>query len=107
MGNPFLEQSQDLLVLDTKDILEPSVGESVRKADKLGEKQYHNFVKERFNQCEKPITDVIPKNKLILLSHLPPKPPSKQKMKVTASKNDCNLFSQLYISCQTNGTSMI
>ena len=84
MGNQFLEQSQDLLVLVTKDILDPSVGESVKKADKLSEKQYHNFVKERFNQCEKPITDVIPQNKLVLLSHQPPKPPLKEKMKVTA-----------------------
>ena len=39
MGNPFLEQSQDLLVLDTRDILQPSVGESVRKAEQLREKQ--------------------------------------------------------------------
>lgn len=39
MGNPFLGQSQDLLVLDTRDILDPSsVGESVKKAEKLGEK---------------------------------------------------------------------
>ncbi len=37
--DPFLEQSQDLLVFDTRDILDPSVGESVRKAEKLGEKQ--------------------------------------------------------------------
>ena len=44
MGNPFLEQGQDLLVLDTRDILDQSVGESVRKAEELGEKQYHNFV---------------------------------------------------------------
>ena len=29
MGNPFLEQSEDLLVLDTKDILDPSVAETV------------------------------------------------------------------------------
>ncbi len=76
-GNPFLEQSQDLLVLDTRDM---SVGESVRKAEKLGEKQYHNFVEDRLIKCEKPITDVIPQNKLVLLSHPPPKPPSKQKM---------------------------
>ena len=41
MGNSFLEQSQDLLVLDTRDILDPSVGESVRKAEELNEKQYH------------------------------------------------------------------
>ena len=101
MGNPFLEQSQDLLVLDTRDILDQSVGESVRKAEELGEKQYHNFVDERLVKREVPITDVIHKNKLVLLSHPPPKPPSKQKIQVTALKNDCNLFSRLYISCQT------
>ena len=101
MGNPFLEQSQDLLVLDTRDILDQSVGESLRKAEELGEKQYHNFVDERLVKREVPITDVIHKNKLVLLSHPPPKPPSKQNMHVTALKNDCNLFSRLYISCQT------
>ena len=101
MGNPFLEQSQDLLVLDTRDILHPSVGELVRKAEELGEKQCNTFVDERLVKCEVPITDVIHKSKLVLLSHPPPKPPSKQKMQVTALKNDCNLFSCLYISCQT------
>ena len=39
MGNPFVEQSQYLLVLDTRDNLDPSVGESVRKAAKLNEKK--------------------------------------------------------------------
>ena len=96
MGNPFLEQSHDLLVLDTKDILDPSVGESVRKAEKLGEKQYHNFVEERLIKCEKPISDVIPKNNLVLLRHPPSKTPSKQKMQVRALENDCNLFATTY-----------
>ena len=40
MGNPFLEKGQDLLVLDTKDIMNISVGETVRKAEALGEEQY-------------------------------------------------------------------
>ena len=48
-----------------------------------------------------PIADVILKNKLVLLTHPPRKPPSKQKMQVTVLKNDCNIFSCLYISCQT------
>jgi len=101
MGNPFLEQSQDLLVLDTRDILDPSVGESVRKAEKLGTKQYQSFVEERLVKCGVPITDVIPKNKLVLISHSPSKPLLKQKMLHTALKNDCNLFSRIYVSCQT------
>ena len=47
MGNPFLEQSEDLLVLDTKDILDASVAEAVRTAETLGVEQYQQFVEER------------------------------------------------------------
>lgn len=101
MGNPFLEKSEDLMVLDTRDILDTSVGETVRKAETLGEEQYLKFVEERLVKPKKPITDVIPKNKLALFSRPPAKCPSKQKMQVAALKNDCNLFSRLYVSCQT------
>ena len=73
----------------------------MRKAEKLGDNQYHNFVGERLTKCEKPISDVIPQNKLVLLSHLPSKPLSKQKMQVTALSVS-NLFSQLYILCLSN-----
>ncbi|VDI61335.1 Hypothetical predicted protein [Mytilus galloprovincialis] len=31
MGNPFMEQSDDLLILDTRDIVDPRVAETVRK----------------------------------------------------------------------------
>ena len=31
MGNPFLEKTNDLLVLDTRDIVDTSVGETVLK----------------------------------------------------------------------------
>ena len=101
MGNPFMEASRDLLVLDTKDILDPSVADAVRKAEVVGEKQYQSFYEERLVKCEKPVTDVISKNKLPLLSSTPLKPHSKQKMQVAALKNNCSLFSRLYISCQT------
>ncbi|VDI46156.1 Hypothetical predicted protein, partial [Mytilus galloprovincialis] len=30
MGNPFMEQSDDLLILDTRDIVDPRVAETVR-----------------------------------------------------------------------------
>jgi hypothetical protein len=38
MGNPFLEESQNLLVLDTKDIMDAStMADTVRKVQSLGE----------------------------------------------------------------------
>ena len=51
MGNPFLEKGQDLLVLDTKDIMNISVGETVRMAEALGEEQFKKFVEERLVKC--------------------------------------------------------
>ena len=61
MGNAFLEKGQDLLVLDTKDIMNISVGETVRKAEAFGEEQYKKFVEERLVKCEKPITTYLVK----------------------------------------------
>ena len=39
MGNPFLEQSEDLLVLGTRDITDSSVVETVRKIEEIGKVQ--------------------------------------------------------------------
>ena len=97
MGNPFLERGEYLMVLDTKDICDVSVGETVRKAEALGLEQYEIFVDERLAKPKIPVTDVITKNKLPLFSRPPAKCPSKQKMQVAALKNDCSLFSRLYI----------
>ena len=97
-----MEKSGDLLILDTRDILDTAVAETLRKAEALGEENYQTFVQERLIASTKPIiTDVIPKNKLALFSNPPAKSPSKQKMQVAALKNDCYLFSRLYVSCQT------
>ena len=89
------------MVLDTKDIVDASVEETVRKAEKLGKEQYEEFVDERLIQGKVPITEVITKNKLPLFSRPPMKHPSKQKMKIAALKSDCALFSRLYVACQT------
>lgn len=48
MGNPFEEDSEDLLALDTKDIMDTAVVETVKNVVKIGQDQYREFVKERF-----------------------------------------------------------
>lgn len=50
MGNPFLKESEDLLVLDTRDIMDSSVAEAVRKIDEIGKTQFEAFVTERLQQ---------------------------------------------------------
>ena len=57
MGNTFLEESNDLLVLDTKDIME-SVAGTVRKVETIGQEQYSKFVDERLSKCVTPVSDI-------------------------------------------------
>lgn len=99
MGNPFKEDSGDLLTIDTNLIMDSDVQKTVGNAYKLGQEQYKLFVKERFEDQTKPIKEPIKKNKLQLFSSK--KSPQKQKSRVATMKEDCNLFSRLYIACQS------
>ena len=44
MGNPFMEKSNDLLVFDTTNIVDISVGDKMRRIEALGFEQYIYFI---------------------------------------------------------------
>lgn len=98
-GNPFKEDSGDVLVLDTKDIASEQVVATVNGIENAGQQQFQMFLEERLVKHKKEVTDVIKLNKFALFSN-PRKSPSKEKQDVASLKQNCNLFSQLYISCQ-------
>ena len=100
-GQPFLQRSDELIVLQRKDIADQSVKSTVEKVEKIGQVQYQTFVKDRLVDRILPLHDPIKKNKLPLCSCPHVKQPSKSTMQIASLKSDCNLFSRLYISCQT------
>ena len=55
LGNPFEEESEDLLVIDSKEIADPSGVEAVKKAQKIGQQQFQTFTKECLVEKTKPI----------------------------------------------------
>ena len=59
MGNPFLEESHDLPVLGTKNIIDASVVETVKKIESLELEMYQKFVEERLQQSLKLITETM------------------------------------------------
>ena len=69
-ANPFEEDSQDLLVLDTKEIAPPGAVDALRHAHKVGQVQFDNFVRERLVDRTKPIEDDIHRNKLKIFGQL-------------------------------------
>ena len=50
MGNPFLEQSEDLIILGTMDFVDEIVIERLNIIQGIGTKQYHKFVEDRLEK---------------------------------------------------------
>ena len=92
LGNPFLE---DLIPLDTKDIMEQYSNASMNM---LGQEQYALYVQQRFEEHQKTISDPLKTNKLQLFSK--EKNLTKVDHQVTALKEDHSLFGRLYITSQ-------
>ena len=102
-GNPFTEESGDLLVLDTKDLADSFCCENVEEAEVLGREQFETFVKERLSdERTKSVHAPIKKNKLSLFTSPCQKEPSKVKQQISSLKSDCELFSR-FIACQIRG----
>jgi len=100
LGNPFSEDSGDLLILDSSDLVDPAVIDTARHIEKLGQDQYNMYVTEhRVNQT-KHIYEPIKRNNLPLFSWPPAQHKSKGQQQLTSLKNDCSLFSRLYIASQ-------
>ena len=53
LGNLFLEQSTDILVLDTKEIADSAMTSTVRQTEKYGKEQYETDVTERLVEKKK------------------------------------------------------
>ncbi|CAG2217771.1 unnamed protein product [Mytilus edulis] len=84
----------------TRDIVDPRVCETIRNVENLGKEQYHQFVTERLENKSKSLHVPIKQNKLLLFSRQQPKTETKDKQQITSLKQNCSLFSQLYVSCQ-------
>ena len=100
MGNPFAENSKDLLVLDSRDLADPAVIHMLRQIKSLGQEQYDTYVNERLVNQTKPITDPIKRNNLPLFSRPPVREKSRVQLQLSLLKNDCSLFSRFYIASQ-------
>ena len=60
-----------MFVLDTHDIADSKVVDTVRTVEQLGKDQYERFVTKRLQERTKPLIDTIQKNKLPLFSSPP------------------------------------
>ena len=100
MANPFKEQSPDLLVLDTHDIKDKDVVNTVNSIETLEKSRFQEFVQSRIKTKQTSIFEPIKRNKLPLFGFVKTKKSAKQQSQVAMLKNNCQLFPQLYIACR-------
>ena len=100
MGNPFLEDTAELLMLDTRDVLHESVVTTVRTVEKLGMDRYEDYYKAVTKNRTTSIHELINKNSLSLFRCPVSKSKSKQAGQITMLKHNVELFSRLYIVMQ-------
>ena len=100
MGNPFEETSQDLLDIDSKDVVGDSVITTVRNIEKIEKRLYSTCDESRLGNRTESLFSPLKRNKLLLFCY--PLIPSKSddKQQITSLKKTCALFSRFYVSCQ-------
>ncbi|KAJ8372691.1 hypothetical protein AAFF_G00280200 [Aldrovandia affinis] len=59
MGNPFCEDSKDLLVLDSRDLADPAVINTLHQIEKLGQEQYDTSDHSTENAAASPPVEVM------------------------------------------------
>jgi hypothetical protein len=97
MGNPFMEETGDRFTLDTKMIGRPSVAEMVASRYGNGKTRFNEFSKG-LDTDECSFYQPIKKNKTCFFQQKPE--PNAGDSKQNTLKDDCRLFSTIFISCQ-------
>ena len=100
MGNPFTEYSSDLLVQNSRYVVDTAVAETVGQILKIGLEQYESYVEKRLVNQTMPITDHIKKNILHFFSRPPCREKSRKDLQISSLKNGCSLFSRLCVVSQ-------
>ena len=96
LANPLEEESEDLLIIDSKEIANPSAVEAVKKAQKISQQHFQTFTKECLVDRTKPIDDTIHRNRLKLFIGSRTKTASKEKQQLSSIKSD--------VSCSHDST---
>ena len=101
MGNPFLDDFPELVMLDSRNCVDKSVANSLYTLEATGKQQYQDFVANVLENCTSSIHNPIKRNSLALFKRPQVKATSKQGKKIKVLQNNVALFGQLYISMQS------
>jgi hypothetical protein len=97
MGNPFLDDFDDLVTLDTRQCASPSVVAAIRTLEDVGSRQYEAYVKNVISERTHSIHAPIKKNSFALFKTDSPTTVCRRVLKEKGLKYEASLFGQLYV----------
>ena len=104
MGNPFAEDTGELIALDAKRILTDILVQRMDSIRDIGEEKYQEYVEHVLRSTDKPISASIPRvNHQIFSDCISSKRKSKEKQQVKDLKQNIQLLGRLYINCIARG----
>ena len=101
MGNPFLDDFPELVMLDNRNCVGESVALALYTLEDTGKQPYQDFVTKVLEICTSSIHAPIKRNLLELFKRPQVKATSKQGKRIKAFQNNVALFGRLYISMQS------
>ena len=105
-GFPFEEESDDLFSLHTKVSVDKNLVSKLQTVMEQGHTQFSNFVQSRFIDKSIGLEDKIQRNKNKIFTTQVTKKFNNGKMKLVEARQEIQLFSRLYIACQTRDSEL-
>ena len=105
-GNPFNEDSQNLVTLDSEEVMGETAVSYIREVQTIAQSQYEMYVDERLKQRSVLISNIIPKSNVSIIRKTQQTNHSRTAYEIKSLKNNCELFSRMYISCQSRDGDM-
>lgn len=96
--NPFNETSSDLVTLISAEVMDPEITKSLRGASEVGKTMFTEFVRDRIENCTKPLSDVIPRANVFTFANRPPSDLKKGASKLSSTKKDTALVVKMFMS---------
>ena len=106
-GNPFLESSNELIALDSREVMTSEVAKCLQNAKDIGQKEHESYVQNRIVEASVPVTDTIHRQNIFTFQNRPNDKNVPGKSKVGTMKQDCNLITRLLISLQSRTDSNV
>ena len=95
LGNPFAEESTELLSISSKVMANAEAVAAVTNAKDNGRAAYLAFIVERLQQRTKLLSDPMQIHHVALFSNQKKPPKTTKNLKLKAVKNNCGLFARI------------